>query len=87
MSEIEKLLEERGKEYKNFASIAAIAQEIKETISHRGWHNYPAHTREALDMIATKLARVVHNSYHIDSWRDIAGYAMLVVKELEKNNE
>ena len=39
---------------------------------------------EALDMIASKIARVVNgNPNHIDSWIDIAGYATLVADRLQ----
>lgn len=41
--------------------------------------------KEALAMIATKIARIVNgNSDDPDHWRDIAGYAELVVHHLEK---
>ena len=36
-------------------------------------------------MIAMKMARIVcGNPYHKDSWDDIAGYATLISKELER---
>lgn len=39
--------------------------------------------RESLDMIATKIGRILSgNPSHIDSWQDIAGYAQLVVNKL-----
>lgn len=31
--------------------------------------------RHALEMIATKMARLIHTPDHTDSWVDIAGYA------------
>lgn len=41
--------------------------------------------REALELIAVKLARIlVGDPNHVDHWRDIAGYATLVVQELER---
>ena len=43
---------------------------------------------EAITMIANKLGRVINGDpYYDDSWRDIAGYATLVVKELEKQEK
>jgi hypothetical protein len=39
---------------------------------------------EALDMIASKIARIVNgNPDHVDSWVDIAGYAQLVADRLQ----
>ena len=39
---------------------------------------------EALDMIATKIARILNgNPDHVDSWIDIAGYATLVADRLK----
>jgi hypothetical protein len=38
-------------------------------------------------MITHKISRILNGDPNYDdSWRDIAGYAMLVVKELERNN-
>jgi hypothetical protein len=31
--------------------------------------------RHILYMLATKMARLTHSPYHVDSWADIAGYA------------
>ena len=31
--------------------------------------------RHALELIGVKMARLVHNPYHVDGWIDIAGYA------------
>ena len=40
--------------------------------------------QEALDMIAHKIGRIINgNPHYKDSWVDIAGYAQLVVDELE----
>jgi len=43
---------------------------------------------EALHMIALKVARLVNGQInHADSWRDIAGYAMLVCNQITTNQE
>lgn len=43
-----------------------------------------ASQQEALDMIAHKIGRIINgNPYYTDSWVDIAGYAQLIVDELE----
>jgi DNA primase len=49
-----------------------------------GWDSLAPYQREALEMIAQKISRALHgNPHEVDHWRDIAGYATLVVNELE----
>ena len=55
-----------------------VASEIA-TMHHvfpEAWYNWV--------IILNKLARILGDPKHIDSWRDIAGYATLVVDYLEK---
>jgi hypothetical protein len=41
--------------------------------------------QEAMEQISMKLARIMSgNSFDIDHWHDIAGYASLVVREIER---
>lgn len=41
---------------------------------------------ESLDMICTKIARIVHgNEKHIDHWADIAGYSQLIVNRIQSD--
>jgi hypothetical protein len=43
-----------------------------------GWGNMSASQQEAVDMILTKVSRIVTgNPYHQDHWDDIGGYALL----------
>jgi hypothetical protein len=55
------------------------------------WKSMDPDMQESLDMIATKIARIlIGDPYHHDNWIDIAGYAMLIANRLqqqEKNNE
>jgi hypothetical protein len=37
-------------------------------------------------IIQNKLHRLLTNPYHVDSWKDIGGYAELVVRHLEERN-
>lgn len=40
--------------------------------------------REAMEMIVHKIGRIIHgNPHEADHWRDIAGYALLAVREIE----
>lgn len=85
MSDIEDVLKERGKRYGEFDEHARITQGIKALmVSGRSWLDCSASQREALDMIAHKIGRIVNGDpSYLDSWVDIGGYNALVVKELE----
>jgi hypothetical protein len=75
-----KILKTRAKTHGDFTELAAVAQALKTTIrSAPNWHNLPYHMREALEMDATKTARILcGNAYEPDHWHDKAGYATLV---------
>ena len=71
------LIAERRKTHGNFDRAAGYAQSMKFFISTYGDHLSYAQ-KEALDMIATKMARILAgDASHADHWDDIAGYAML----------
>lgn len=78
-------LNDRGQRYGDFAEHAAIAQELQRTIHSRGgWYRLPDPQRQALTTISDKIARILNGDpNYIDSWRDIAGYAQLVVDQLQ----
>lgn len=69
------VLVEREKTHGNFRNVGAIAQAIKCIYSNP----YLPYTQaEALDMIATKIARILCGDPKTkDHWIDIAGYAKL----------
>src|SRR5699024_12051327 len=51
---------------------------------HEWWHKLTGGQQEALDMIMHKVSRIVcGDNLYIDSWRDIAGYAQVIVDALE----
>ena len=80
----EQLITERGSRYGKFKDGAAIMQELK-FVMHEvdGWHNLTPSQREALDMIQHKIGRILNGDpTYDDSWKDIAGYATLIVNEL-----
>ena len=83
-SSTEALITERGNRYGKFKDGAAIMQELK-FVMHEvdGWHNLTPSQREALDMIQHKIGRILNGDpTYDDSWKDIAGYATLIVNEL-----
>lgn len=82
----EALITERGSRYGKFKDGAAIMQELKFAMREvDGWHNLTPSQREALDMIQHKIGRILNGDpTYDDSWKDIAGYATLIVNELNE---
>jgi hypothetical protein len=53
-----------------------------------GWKRLSMGQREALEMLAHKVARILAGDCnHRDHWMDIGGYAELVVRELENGGK
>ena len=82
--ETEALITERGNRYGKFKDGAEIMQSLKDTMRDvDGWNNLTASQKEALDMIQHKIGRILNGDpTYDDSWKDIAGYATLIVNEL-----
>ena len=81
MSNIKKILEDRGGRYGDFKEHARITQEIKKAMtSGRSWDKCTHSQKEALEMIAHKIGRIVNGDpKYKDSWVDIIGYVQLVI--------
>ena len=86
---MDELLAEREKTHGPFWMHAHITQGIKSVMHfHKNWRGLNDSKREALDMIAHKIGRILAGDpNHADHWLDIAGYATLVVKELESHGK
>lgn len=84
MKQVNETLAQRGKHYGDFVKTFDVIQQIKDALKDGvGWAAMPPERREALEMIAVKLGRLVSgDSGHADSWHDIAGYARLVEESL-----
>jgi hypothetical protein len=84
---VDAILDERAATYGSFINVALFAQDMKGVIrSALDEQNVTlqADHQEALDMIASKIARIITgDSHHIDSWIDIAGYATLVADRIK----
>lgn len=80
----EALITERGTRHGKFKDGADIMQSLKDTMRDvDGWNNLTASQKEALDMIQHKIGRILNGDpTYDDSWKDIAGYATLIVNEL-----
>lgn len=87
MAGIEETLNERGARYGDRVEQFGVAQAIKELARDRLASN-PHYARmafedkrlavETIDMIATKLSRVIcGDPAYADNWHDIAGYATI----------
>ena len=87
---IENTLEQRGTRYGEFDSHAQLSQTLQAVfIQHVEKYNseseFTPYQMEALSLIFHKIARIGNGDPHYDdSWRDIAGYAQLVVDLLNK---
>lgn len=82
------MLTERGATHGNFTDHAEATQAIKLAILNttcRPWLDFTAAQREAMDMIAHKLGRILAGDPDFrDHWADIAGYATLVAERCSK---
>ena len=73
------ILEERQSTHGDYSDTAEAAQQLKRVCQRiRGNTEWTDVQKESLDLICTKIARLVSGDpNHKDSWDDIAGYAEL----------
>ena len=91
-SVVEEITIERGAVYGPFLDNAIVAQAIKQVMhnipdrdNNRRWDDLPIDVREALDMIAMKLSRIITGDpEYIDNWDDIGGYAKIVADRIRR---
>lgn len=81
---IEGTLSERGNRYGDFSHHAEIAQRLQDEMRrHEGWNHLDAVKKQALTVIADKIARIISGDPdYADNWHDIQGYAKLVEDRL-----
>lgn len=86
---LELTLQARGQQYGDYTRMATVAQKIKEAMFHGGFRSsLTAVQRESLDLIATKIARIVCGDPNLpDNWLDIEGYAKLARDRLPDRSE
>ena len=79
-TDISDVLAQRGARYGKFVGHAKITQDLKSVMrNHAGWANLHDDQKEALEMVAHKVGRILNGDPNYDdSWVDIAGYAKLV---------
>ena len=85
-SRVTAILDQRAKTYGTFRDNAFLAQALKRSMADHAQDLGKAFADdqwEALEMIATKISRIVTgNADHVDQWDDIAGYATLIADRL-----
>lgn len=83
---VDAILDLRAKDYGAFADNARLAQALKRAMADHADEMgslFSDEQWEALEMIASKMSRIVNgNPDKIDNWDDIAGYAKLVADQL-----
>jgi hypothetical protein len=83
-------LNERGKSYGDFTTQANLSQTLSAIWKQHYYQTHPSEQLppfilEAVEMILHKLARSANgNPLQIDTYRDVAGYAQLVVDALQQ---
>ena len=82
---IEDTLKERGSRYGSFTSHAEFAEAINTVYeSSNNWKTMRPDAKESLRIIANKIGRILNGDPdYDDNWRDIAGYATLVLNRIE----
>lgn len=89
MSNIDKILAERGQRYGEFTQHAYVTQNLKDAmVDSEQWIYLDDDQKECLEMVAHKIGRILNGDpNYIDSWTDIIGYTRLVEKRLIAEQE
>ena len=79
MDSNDELLTERQKTHGDFDEVARVSQSIRFTMKTTpNWEKLNPSQREALEMICSKLGRILSGDFNFkDHWDDVAGYAKL----------
>lgn len=85
---IQTTLQTRAMSHGDFRHVATTSQNLKRVLNSSSiWREMEPWQQEAMEQISMKLARIMSgNSFDIDHWHDIAGYASLVVREIERRD-
>ena len=87
--DISDTLKERGARYGRFRDHAVIAQALKDVMwKTEGWGRLSPDQKQSMEMFADKQARILNGDPNYDdNWRDIAGYAKLILDRLTEEEE
>jgi hypothetical protein len=83
------IVDKRKRTHGDYRRTARAAQAIKSVLENGDmWkfdEGFSDLARESLHLIATKMARIVEGDWsEPDHWRDISGYAELVLREIKR---
>jgi len=86
---IETTLRTRNGTHGPFTGNAGVSQQLQATMrASANWHALDATQREALQIIAHKIGRILSGDpNYADHWHDIGGYARLIEDELLARKE
>lgn len=86
--DITEVLNERQKTHGDFEIQSNLSQKLKEIFNDYSRTKLTYEQKEAIDMILHKIARIgAGNPSEPDHWRDISGYATLVLNILERKSD
>lgn len=82
--DVRETLSQRQARYGTFMDNALLSNAALDVFrAHKGWANFKPDQRTATELIMQKLARAVSgDADYDDNWRDIAGYAQLIVDRI-----
>lgn len=85
MTDINATLAQRNATHGDYREQAAFAQQFKRMMrAGRNWERLDFYQAQSLEAFADKISRVLCGDYNeVDHYRDVSGYATLVVRELE----
>ena len=84
---INETLKQRQVTYGSFEDVAEDTQTMMGVVGTNDDESRTATQQIALFLICNKIARIINGDPdYIDNWRDIAGYAQLIVNELQDTN-
>jgi len=89
MNIIDAVLDERGSRYGKFENHARVTQNIKSAMADSpNWNTLRVDTREALEMVAHKVGRILNGDpEYADNVIDIIGYMQLVLDRMQGRQE
>jgi hypothetical protein len=82
---VDAIIAARESTHGDFTEDAKLAQALKYVMRQgKNWDELPAHMREALEQMQTKVARILAGDFsHPDHWKDLQGYPRLVETRLD----
>jgi hypothetical protein len=79
------IIDERAKTHGDYPQVSRMAQKLKRAMRRgKNWRILPDTQKEALEMVATKIARMLSGDHlYLDNVVDIIGYMTLLERQLK----